>query len=187
MQGSYTKNCIVAEYVGRKETNNDTHYIAELFAELYNTQVMYENEVPDVKNYFQRRKLLHLLALQPDAVISKSIKKSSVSRVYGAHMTTSLKDAGESYIKDWLIEVIDFDENNQPITNLDKINSMRLIEELIAYNKKGNFDLVSSLIMCMFQVQEEMLGTEYSEAPQNKSAKKLLKMMGRMHKNSTYR
>lgn len=186
MRGQYTKNCVVAEYVGRKESNDDNHYIAELFAELYNTQVMHENEVPDVKTYFQRRKLLHLLSLQPDAVISKSIKKSSVSRVYGAHMTNSLKEAGERYIKDWLIEVIDFDENNQPITNLDRINSMRLIEELIAYNKKGNFDLVSSLIMCMFQIQEEMLGNEYTEAPENKSAKKLLKMMERMHKNNAH-
>ena len=54
--GSFTKNCIVAEYVGRTETSNETHYIAELFAELYNTQVMYENEVPDVKTYFLQRK-----------------------------------------------------------------------------------------------------------------------------------
>ena len=51
MQGSYTKNCIVAEYIGRKETNDDIHYIAELFAELYNTQIMYENEVPDLKKH----------------------------------------------------------------------------------------------------------------------------------------
>ena len=186
MQGSYTKNCIVAEYIGRKETNDDIHYIAELFAELYNTQIMYENEVPDVRTYFQRRKLLHLLALQPDSVISKNVKKSGVSRVYGSHMTTSLKDAGERYIKGWLIEVIDFDENNQPITNLSKINSIRLIEELMSYNKKGNFDLVSALIMCMFQVQEEVLGKEYSETTVNKSAKKLIAMMGRMHKNNSY-
>lgn len=186
MQGSYTKNCIVAEYIGRKETNDDIHYIAELFAELYNTQIMYENEVPDVRTYFQRRKLLHLLALQPDAVISKSVRKSGVSRVYGSHMTASLKDAGERYIKQWLIEVIDFDENNQPITNLSKINSIRLIEELMSYNKKGNFDLVSALIMCMFQVQEEVLGKEYSETTVNKSAKKLIDMMGRMHKNNSY-
>ena len=184
MQGSYTKNCIVAEYIGRKETNDDIHYIAELFAELYNTQIMYENEVPDVKTYFQRRKLLHLLALQPDAVISKNIKKSSVSRVYGCHMVDNLKGAGERYIKQWLIEVIDFDENNSPITNLDNLNSIRLIEELLSYNKKGNFDLISALIMCMFQVQEEVLGKEYQEGSQNKNATKLLGMMRNMHRNT---
>lgn len=184
LQGSYTRDCIVAEYIGRKLNPDDNHLVAEMFAELYNTQVMYENEVPDVKTYFTRRRLLHLLALQPDAVINKSVKKSTVARVYGCHMTPQLKDAGERYINTWLKEVIDFDENNMPITNLDRINSLRLIEELLQYNKKGNFDLISSLIMCMFQVQEEVLGKEYKESCSNKSAKKLLSMMNNLHKNN---
>lgn len=182
MQGSYTKNCIVAEYVGRKGEPDDTHNIAELLAEFYNTRIMYENEVPDVKTYFQRRRLLHLLEIQPDAVISKNVKKSKVSRVFGCHMTPQLKDAGERYIKQWLIEVIDFDENNNPITNLDKINSLRLIEELLMYNKTGNFDLISALIMCMFQVQEEILNKEYVPKAKNKNVEKLLEMMGDMYK-----
>lgn len=182
MQGSHTKNCIVAEYIGRKNEPEDTHHIAELLAQFYNTQVMYENEVPDVKTYFQRRKILHLLALQPDAVINKSIKKSKVSRVYGCHMVPQLKDAGERYVKQWLVEVIDFDENNNPITNLDKINSLRLIEELLQYNKAGNFDLVSALFMCMFQVQEEILDKDYGKMQQNKNAEKLLGMIGNMYR-----
>lgn len=182
MQGSYTRNCIVAEYIGRKEEPDDVHYIAELLAVLYNTQIMYENEVPDVKTYFKRRRLLHLLALQPDAVISKSIKKSKVSRVYGCHMVDLLRDAGERYIKQWLVEVVDFDENNNPITNLDRINSLRLIEELLLYNKTGNFDLISALIMCMFQVQEEVLNKDYGKVDTNRNARKLLEMMKELHK-----
>ena len=138
MIGEHTKEMVVAEYIGRKETPDDVHLIAELFAELYNTQIMYENEVPDVKTYFERRRLLHLLALQPDAVISKNVKTSKVARIYGCHMNTQLKDAGERYIKQWLTEVVDFDENNNPITNISNIYSLRLIEELLNYNKKGN-------------------------------------------------
>ena len=182
MQGSHTKNCVVAEYIGRKGEPDDVHNIAELLAEFYNTKIMYENEVPDVKTYFQRRRLLHLLEVQPDAVISKNVKKSKVSRVFGCHMTTQLKDAGERYIKQWLVEVIDFDENNNPITNLDKINSLRLIEELLMYNKTGNFDLISAFIMCMFQVQEEVLNKEYEQKPKNKNVEKLLEMMNDMYK-----
>ena len=182
MQGSYTKNCIVAEYIGRKSEPEDVHVIAELLAEYYSTKVMYENEVPDVKTYFQRRRILHLLEVQPDAVINKSVKKSKVARVYGCHMVPQLKDAGERYIKQWLVEVVDFDENNNPISNLDRINSLRLIEELIMYNKTGNFDLVSALIMCMFQVQEEVLNKEYEPKEENKNAKKLLAMMEDMYK-----
>lgn len=182
MQGSYTKNCIVAEYIGRRGEPEDVHVIAELLAEYYNTKVMYENEVPDVKTYFQRRRLLNLLEVQPDSVISKNVKKSKVSRVYGCHMTPQLKDAGERYIKQWLVEVVDFDENNNPITNLDRINSLRLVEELLMYNKTGNFDLISALIMCMFQVQEEVLNKEYKSENENRNAKKLLEMMSDMYK-----
>lgn len=179
-KGSFTKNCVVAIYIGRKENNDDIHYIAELFAELYNTQVMYENEVPDVKTYFTRRKMLHLLALQPDGVISKNVKKSKVNRVYGCHMTPQLKDAGERYIKNWLTEVQDFDEEGQPVSSIAGIYSIRLLEELLDYNKKGNFDVVSALIMCMFQVQEEILGKEHDDKkPSNAkaNAQKLLSMM----------
>jgi len=48
---------------------------------------------------------LDLLAYQPDNVISKNIKQSRVARVYGCHMNTQLKDAGERYVKTWLLTI----------------------------------------------------------------------------------
>ena len=182
--GSMYHNVIVAEYVGRRESPEDMDRIAEMFAVLYNTKIMYENEVTGVKNYFRRHKKLHMLAAQPDAVISKNIKKSKVARVFGCHMNEQLKDAGERYVKDWLLTVLDYDENGNPVTVIDKIYSVRLLEELIAYNRKGNFDLVSALFMCMFQVQEEVLDKKYGKDQGNKNAKKLLALMDKMHRKS---
>jgi len=179
-----TRNVIVAEFIGRTEDPEDIDRIAEKLAEYYNTNIMHENEVTSVKNYFRRNKKLSLLAKQPDAVISKNVKKSRVARVYGCHMTDQLKDAGERYIKQWLIEVIDYDENGTPITNINRIYSLRLLEELIAYNRKGNYDLISALIMCMFQVQEEQLGIEHEDEPKNKRTEELLEMMNTMYKNN---
>lgn len=180
--GSAYHSILVAEYIGRYEDPDDIDKIAEMFAVLYNTTIMHENMVTGVKNYFRRIKKLHLLAAQPDAVISKNIKKSKVARVYGCHMNVQLKDAGERYVKTWLMTVLDYDENGSPIRVIDRIYSVRLLEELIAYHRKGNFDLVSALFMCMFQVQEEELGKEYDEKVENKSAKELLKMMETMYK-----
>ncbi|MGL4330778.1 MAG: hypothetical protein ACRCSD_09305, partial [Clostridium sp.] len=105
IRGSFTKRVLVAEYVGRPQSADDVNYITRLFAELYNTTIMFENEVTHVKDYFRRRKQLHFLALQPDAVISKNVKNSKVARVYGCHMNEQLKDAGEKYIKDWLLDI----------------------------------------------------------------------------------
>lgn len=176
-KNSLSHSVIVAEYVGRYEDPDDIDRVAEMFADLYHTQIMHENEVTGVKNYFRRIKRLNLLAMQPDAVISKNIKKSRVARVYGCHMNEQLKDAGERYVKSWLLTVLDFDENGDPIRVIDRIYSLRLLEELIAYHRKGNFDLVSALFMCMFQVQEEQLGKVYEEEEGSDKYEKFTKLM----------
>lgn len=180
--GSVYHSILVAEYIGRYEDPDDIDRMAEMFADFYNTTIMHENMVTGVKNYFRRIKRLSLLAYQPDTVISKNVKQSKVARVYGCHMNLQLKDAGERYVKVWLLEILDYDENGDPIRVIDRIYSQRLLEELINYNRKGNFDLVSSLFMCMFQVQEEALGKEYDVKDENKNIKNLLAMMDDMYK-----
>jgi hypothetical protein len=185
--GDRTKRIIVAEYVGRPGEADDVNYICRLFAELYNTTIMHENEVTHVKDYFRRRKQLHYLAYQPDEVIKKNVKNSKVNRLYGCHMIDQLKDAGEKYIKSWLLETLDFDEDGMPIRGLDQIYSIGLLEELIGYNRKGNFDRVMALMQVMFQDQEDLHGKEYeSKSKGNTKAKQLLAMMDTMYmKNNT--
>lgn len=181
-EGSSTKNCIVAEYIGRPQEADDVNRIAQMFAELYNTEIMHENEVTHVKNYFRRIKRLNLLAVQPDAVISANVKSSKVARIYGCHMNDKLKDAGEKYLKDWLLEVQDYDEDGNPVRNLDRIYSIGLLEELIQYNRKGNFDRVMSMIMCMFQVQEEVLGKVYEETNKSNRTMEMINMLNNFYK-----
>jgi hypothetical protein len=93
-------------------------------------------------------------------------------------MIDQLKDAGEKYIKSRLIDPIDFDEDGNPIRGLDQIYSIGILEELIAYNRKGNFDRVMALMQVMFQDQEDLIGKEYKpQSEGNKKAKQLLDMM----------
>lgn len=186
--GDRTKRIIVAEYVGRPGEADDVNYICRLFAELYNTTIMHENEVTHVKDYFRRRKQLHYLAYQPDEVIKKNVKNSKVNRVYGCHMIDQLKDAGEKYIKSWLLDTLDFDEDGMPIRGLDQIYSIGLLEELIGYNRKGNFDRVMAFMQVMFQDQEDLHGKEYQpKSKGNAKAKQLLDMMSTMYAKNNSR
>jgi len=161
-KGSYWKNTIVAVYIGRPSHPDYATRIAEMLAEFYNAEIMVENEVTHVVDYFKKKKKLHLLALQPDAVISIAVKNSKVARVYGCHMNDKLKEQGEKYIKEWLLEVRDIDEDGNEITNLDCIYDPGLLDELIKYNRKGNFDRVMAFMMVMFQIHEDDEDIEYN-------------------------
>lgn len=185
-KGSYSNNIIVAEYVGRPQEADDVNRIASMFADLYNAEIMHENEVTHVKNYFRRIKRLDQLAVQPDSVISKNIKNSTVARVYGCHMTDKLKDAGEKYIKDWLLQIRDYDEDGNPVYLLETIYSTGLLEELIRYNRKDNFDRISALIQVMFQVQEEELGKEYGSETSNRTVE-MIQLLDKFYKRDNGR
>jgi hypothetical protein len=180
---SYSRDQIVAQFVGRPYSPDTVNRIVEMLCELYNAEVMHENEVTHVKAYFEKRKKLHLLAAQPDKVISKNIQNSKVARIYGIHMNEKLKDAGEKYIKQWLLEERDIDENGNVILNLETIYDPGLLEELILYNRKGNFDRVMSFMMVMFQIQEEEEGKVYGKTVVNENARDILNLIDQMGRN----
>jgi hypothetical protein len=175
---------VVANYVGRMNTADDTHRVVEMLAELYNAEIMHENMVRDVKSYFEKKRKLHLLAAQPDAVISKNIKNSKVARVFGIHMNDQLKDAGAKYIKQWLLRERDVDEFGNKILNLDTISDPGLLEELILFNRKGNFDRVMAFMMIMFQLEEEGEKKWDEDTGKNKAATSLLNSFKNWYKKS---
>lgn len=182
-RGSFTKHVIVAQYVGRPYSPDDVNRVAELLAELYNAEIMFENEVTHVKDYFIRKKKVHLMSLQPDTVIAKATKNSKVARVWGCHMTDKLKDAGEKYIKQWLLEERDFDEFNSGVIGIDTLNDPALIEELILYNRKGNFDRVMAFMMIQLQLADEAEDKSYGGVDKSSNVNDLLEMMKTQYRN----
>lgn len=181
-RGDYNRNILVAQYIGRPYSPNEVNRICVQLCELYNAEVMHENEVTHVKDYFERKKRLHLLAAQPDAVISAAIKDSHVARVYGIHMVDKLKDAGEKYIKEWLLEVRDY-VDGVAMRNIDYIYDPALLEELMLFNRKGNFDRVMAFMMVMFQVAEDTEGKVYESNEITSNAEDLLHLMQQQFRN----
>ena len=162
-RGEKTKYKIVAEYYGRPQNSDMVNEIALKLAILYNTQVMVENEVTHPITYFERKKALKYLAAQPDRAISNSIQSSKVDRKYGCHMTDKIKEDCIKYTNDWLLNGYEDDFGNT-LSVIDEIDCPGFIEELLMYNRKGNFDRVSSFFMCMMQLQEQELEKEYASS-----------------------
>ena len=91
-------------------------------------------------------------------------------------MVDKLKDAGEKYLKAWLLTERDTDEFGKKILNLDTITDIGLLQELIAYNRNGNFDRVMAFMMIMFQLEEDVEGKIYGKNMQSQVATQLLEL-----------
>ena len=169
MAGDVTKNTIVAEYVGRPETCDECDEVALKFAMLYNAEVMHENDVNHTTTYFKRKGKLGYLALQPNNTIKTSVKNSKVNRGYGCSLgNAKMKDSGEKYLKEWLTEVVGYDEKGEEITVVERIYSVGILQELVRYYREGNFDRVCALFQIMFFLKDEEIGKEYQKEEKTK-------------------
>ena len=139
---------VVAEYTGRPDTVDEFYENVRKLLLYYNAILLYENEKPGLFAYFTNKHSEYLLADQPD-IITSIIKDSTVRRRKGVHMTTGIKDFAELKIRDWLNE-----EYEPGKKNLTKLMSEPLIEELISYNRDGNFDSVIAFMLVILFREE---------------------------------
>lgn len=135
-----THDVIVAEYTARPATANEHHEQVRRGLLYYNARNLYENERNTMKMHFEHKNSLYLLTKTPTML--KASSNSNVQRGYGTHMTVGIKDEIEIYARDHLIGVRDKDS-----LNLHGIKSIPLLEELIAYNREGNFDRVIAFML----------------------------------------
>ena len=176
---------IVAEYVGRPDNIEIYNRNLELLSEYYGrAEIMFENDRGEVLSYFKRKGKMNLLADQPDNVISKVIKDSTVSRIKGCHMNERMKDAGEKFILRWLWTERGTNNEDHKVYNMDLIPSPGLIEELIGYFRGGNFDRVMALMQVMFMVEESYEEEVGAKKRRNKAADYLVSNISSMFSRS---
>jgi len=151
---SQPDDIIVASYVGRPETSDEYNRNLFLLADYYNSKIGFENDRGELIAYAKRHRKLHRLQQEFEMLDKKGLQSKTVKRQYGMHMTESRKLQGEIYIRDWLNSVRTIDENGKKLLNLHKIYDSALIQELIKFNHKGNFDRVMSLMIGMYHTRE---------------------------------
>lgn len=160
---------VVAEYTGRRGTK-EFYEITRKLSIFYKTIHNYEQNKKGLYMYYEQKKSLHLLADTPESL--KDIADITISKIgnkaKGTTTSTPIIAHGLRMILDWLLEPA-YGEDNPEILNLHKIRSRGLLNELIHYNPKGNFDRVSAMIMVIIMKEHLYKFTEESQTKKIKA------------------
>jgi hypothetical protein len=147
---------IVASYVGRPNTQDDYNETLFKLAEYYNARIGFENDRGEVIPYAKRTKNLHRL-MEEVEIFDKSsgFRAKTLGRNYGLSMGSKHRKAqAVLYLRDWLNTKRSKDENGEYKKNLHYIYDVALIDELIKWTERGNFDRASSLLVGMFYMMD---------------------------------
>jgi hypothetical protein len=145
---------IVASYIGRPATQDEYNRNLFMLAEYYNAKIGFENDRGEVIAYAKRFRKMHYLQEEFEMLDKRELRSKNVKRQYGMHMTEQRKAQGELYIRDWLISGRGQNEDGEITLNLQKIYDPALLQELIKFNRKGNFDRVMALMVGMYHTRE---------------------------------
>lgn len=146
----------VAWFVGRPGKTEELYDIAINLAMWYNGKIQGEiaGGGQGLVDRARVRKKLSLLCFEPIYINNKEIEKISKNRSFLMDISTDEKRLGIQYYADWLKTVVGIDQNGGEIWNLHYIYDLGLLDEILKFNSKGNFDRISAQIVKMFQLKE---------------------------------
>lgn len=146
---------IVASYVGRPSSQDEYNYNLFLLARYYNAKIGFENDRGEVIPYAKRFRKLQWLLEEGEIFDKKdNVHIRKLGRTYGMSMGSGQRsEQADIYLRDWLLTPRGRDEHGEQKLNLHYIYEIPLLDELIKYNHKGNFDRVSALKVGMFHLK----------------------------------
>lgn len=148
--GEETHDLPVAEYTGRPQNFKEFYDQCILLIEYYNASCLYENNINNFKTHCENKHKLHLLSRTPSVVKAASNQHTNTYgiRVVG-NSYSSVKNELITYVNNWLRE-----EYEDGKSNVYKIKSIGLLQELITYNSRGNFDRFISFSLALIRSVE---------------------------------
>ncbi len=148
--GEETHDLPVAEYTGRPQNFKEFYDQCILLIEYYNASCLYENNINNFKTHCENKHKLHLLSRTPSIVKAASNQHTNTYgiRVVG-NSYSSVKNELFTYVNNWLRE-----EYEDGKSNVYKIKSIGLLQELITYNSRGNFDRFISFSLALVKSVE---------------------------------
>jgi len=160
---------IVATYFGRKK-NNPQGYVQRLLLKLskyYNAKITVENDRDGgIPQFFLRKGEIGRLMGPPITTMEKIMPGSKTSkRAFGHSMSTQRhKQIGEDLLYEWLDQrgaatnYYDLEDGEQykreGLRNIDRLEDQILIDQLINYERGGNYDMVMAMMGIVVQLKE---------------------------------
>jgi hypothetical protein len=161
---------IVATYFGRSSVRplDYLHRLLLNLSKYYNAQISHENDRDGgILSFFTHKNELHRLMPSPRLVTKKYLPGSkTLLREFGHSMGNErLKSVGEGYLNEWLDfrhpsrklvnESTGNIEEKEGLRNLDMIYDELILDELVNYNRNGNFDSTMALMGAMVQLSDK--------------------------------
>lgn len=157
---------VVCEWTGRLGSADECYERVRLAVMFYNAKLLYENNKKGVFTYFKAMNSVKYMMETPTMLKDETTQKENLNNTkYGVNATENFNKQARFFIKDWLlkpfntIQKIDGEDTEVTLHNYNTLKQRALIEELIAWNKDGNFDRVSSFGILMFARQEKIVTT----------------------------
>jgi hypothetical protein len=147
---------IVAIYVGRPEKQEEFSRILLYLSYRYNAMVFTENDRGQVVQDFKHWKEVKRLVVEPSLAWDANLAGSD-GREFGISMGqghSNRRLVGIGYWKEWLYTIRGKDEDDRYIYNYHTINDIGILDEICAFNFKGNFDRLSACIVGAYDVKE---------------------------------
>lgn len=146
------EDAIVAEWIGREETLDLNYEKVVRIAKYFNAKIFPEINVAGFVEWANR--MNYYTMLQPSSLnLEKELNPKYRAGYYkvGFQMNERKKTWALQRLHDWLMEPKERDPvSNIPITrNIDYVFSPRVLDEVVNYTEKGNYDHISSLLGLM--------------------------------------
>jgi len=155
---TYTRQ-IVAEYVSRPYKADD--YFEQLWRglEYYNATLNYESNLKGLFTYFRSKNKLYLLTDELQSLKDKFGGKPSRNAIKGTRANERVNKAAREAIHSWTTEMVALDQDQETgelveVPRMYTIPSIALLQEIIKWSIKGNFDRVSGLGMALLLLND---------------------------------
>lgn len=154
---------IVCHYKGRPATADTFFETVRRILKYYNAVGNYERNKKGLYGYFYNKGALYLLCDEPEILKDKGISKANTigNNAKGTYASDAVNMYGLQRANQWMSATAYGEEEGSETINLDKIRSVPLLQETIAWNSTDNFDDVSALIMLMI-LREDRLQFRYT-------------------------